>query len=373
MTMEEQTIDKVKDPDEIDLIALVKTAWKGRKTITWFLIIFAVFGVLLAHFSPVEYSAKTILVPQIQSKSSGLGGLAVLAGINLPSVDQGGSELSPSVYPQIVKSITFQKEIMYTPFTWEGIKEPISLIAYYKDYYRPGPIPALKKYTIGLPGVLIGLIKGKNQSNTVSTPAKEDDGMVPLSKPEKGLRGFLDAKLTLEINSKEGYIQLMANAPEAKAAAQMALKAQRLLQAKITEYKIDKAKQNLDFIQELFKEKKKDFENAQDRLARFRDRNLNLGSAMARTEEESLQSEYQIAFSVYNEVAKQLENAKIKVKEDTPVFAIIEPVSVPLSKAKPEKVKIIIIWIFLGGIIGIGWIFGKHYLVDLKKKWKETE
>jgi len=224
-----------------------------------------------------------------------------------------------------------------------------------------------------LPGVLIGLIKGKNQSNTVSTPAKEDDGMVPLSKPEKGLRGFLDAKLTLEINSKEGYIQLMANAPEAKAAAQMALKAQRLLQAKITEYKIDKAKQNLDFIQELFKEKKKDFENAQDRLARFRDRNLNLGSAMARTEEESLQSEYQIAFSVYNEVAKQLENAKIKVKEDTPVFAIIEPVSVPLSKAKPEKVKIIIIWIFLGGIIGIGWIFGKHYLVDLKKKWKETE
>jgi len=369
--MEENTLEKVKDPDEIDLMAMIKTAWNGRKTMMWFLLVFAVLGVLIAQFSPVQYSTKTIMVPQTQSPSSGLSGLAALAGIS--TTGQSGSELSPSVYPQIVKSITFQKEIMYTPFTWENVKEPISLIAYYTDYYRTGPIPTLKKYTIGLPGILIGMLKGKNKPSTLSPPAKVDDEILLLSSAEKGMRGLLSANLTLEIKSKEGFIELKSIAPEAKVAAQMALKAQRLLQDKITEYKIDKAKQNLDFIQELFKEKKKDFENAQDRLARFRDRNLNLGSAMARTEEERLQSEYQIAFSVYNEVAKQLENAKIKVKEDTPVFAIIEPVSVPLSKSKPEKVKIMIIWIFLGGIIGIGWIFGKHYLVDIKKKWKETE
>jgi len=370
--MEENTLEKVKDPDEIDLMAMIKTAWNGRKTMMWFLLIFAVLGVLVAQFSPVEYSAKTIMVPQIQSKSSGLGGLAVLAGINLASVDQGGSELSPSVYPQIVQSIIFQKEIMYTPFTWKKVASPTNMITYYKDYYKPGPLPVIKRYTIGLPRVIMGLLRGKDTMMKVITEEKQED-IVTLSNTEKVMRSLLSKNLTLELKSKEGYIALHAIAPEAKVAAQMAVKAQKLLQDKITEYKIDKAKQNLAFIQELFSEKKKDFENAQDRLARFRDRNLNLGSAMARTDEERLQSEYQIAFSVYNEVAKQLENAKIKVKEDTPVFAIIEPVSVPLSKSKPDKVKIIIIWIFFGGIIGIGWIFGKHYLVDIKKKWKETE
>jgi len=246
------------------------------------------------------------------------------------------------------------------------------MITYYKDYYKPGPLPVIKRYTIGLPRVIMGLLRGKDTMMKVITEEKQED-IVTLSNTEKVMRSLLSKNLTLELKSKEGYIALHAIAPEAKVAAQMAVKAQKLLQDKITEYKIDKAKQNLAFIQELFSEKKKDFENAQDRLARFRDRNLNLGSAMARTDEERLQSEYQIAFSVYNEVAKQLENAKIKVKEDTPVFAIIEPVSVPLSKSKPDKVKIIIIWIFFGGIIGIGWIFGKHYLVDIKKKWKETE
>jgi len=218
----------------------------------------------------------------------------------------------------------------------------------------------------------MGLLRGKDTKMQVITEEKQED-IVSLSTTEKGMCSILRNNLTLELKSKEGYIALHAIAPEAKVAAQMALKAQKLLQEKITEYKIDKAKQNKAFIEELYKEKKLDFEKAQDRLARFRDRNLNLGSAIARTEEERLQSEYQIAFSVYNEVAKQLENAKIKVKEDTPVFAIIEPVSIPLSNSKPNKPKIIMIWVFFGAVIGLGWILGKHYLSDIKKKWKEAE
>lgn len=76
--------------------------------------------------------------------------------------------------------------------------------------------------------------------------------------------------------------------------AQLADKAYKLLQAKITEYRIGKAQQNLTFIQDRYNERKKEFEAAQDRLARFRDRNLNMASNMAKTEEERLQSEYPV-------------------------------------------------------------------------------
>ena len=107
-------------------------------------------------------------------------------------------------------------------------------------------------------------------------------------------------------------------------------------------------------------------------MANFRDQNHNLESAKAKTEEEKLQSEYQLAFSVYSEVAKQLENAKIKIKEDTPIFSIIEPVSIPNEKSKPKKVVIMVIWFFIGGILGVGYVFGNPYFNDLLNKLKSN-
>jgi uncharacterized protein involved in exopolysaccharide biosynthesis len=90
---------------------------------------------------------------------------------------------------------------------------------------------------------------------------------------------------------------------------------------------------------------------------------------LARTEEEKLQSEYNIAYNVYNELAKQREQARIQVKEDTPVLSVIKPVVVPVEKSKPKRIMILAIWIFLGGVAGVGIVFGKQYLVVIREKW----
>lgn len=66
-----------------------------------------------------------------------------------------------------------------------------------------------------------------------------------------------------------------------------------------------------------------------------------------------------------------MEQAQIKVKEDTPVFSIIKPITVPLEKSKPKRSLILVIWIFLGGILGIGLVLGKHLISDFRKKWNE--
>lgn len=372
MIMEENTIDKVKDPDEIDLIALVKTAWKGRRTIIWCTVIGTALGLFIAFTSPKVYTASTIMVPQIQSQNSQLGNLsslAAMAGFNLNDMTNAPKELSPLVYPEIVKSIPFQREIMDAPYSFSQIAKPVTLVDYYTQYSKPGILSVVKKYTLGLPGLIL-----KAFSSPVGEASKiTDDQLWRISTDQKGIHEMLNENLTLMVDSKNGYLTLQVNAPEPLVAAQMAQKAQELLQAKITEYKIDKAQQTLTFVQSRFAETKKEFELAQERLARFRDRNLNLGTALAKTDEDMLQSQYQVAFTVYTELAKQLENAKIKVKEETPVFAIIEPVSVPLDKSKPQKAMILVIWVLLGGIVGVSWIFGKHYLVDIRKKWKETE
>jgi uncharacterized protein involved in exopolysaccharide biosynthesis len=94
---------------------------------------------------------------------------------------------------------------------------------------------------------------------------------------------------------------------------------------------------------------------------------------LARTEEERLQSDYQLAFEVYSQLAQQQEQAQIKVKEDTPVFSILKPVVVPVEKSAPNRPMILFIWIFLGGIISIVWIFGKQFLASVKEKWNTPE
>ena len=71
---------------------------------------------------------------------------------------------------------------------------------------------------------------------------------------------------------------------------------------------------------------------------------------------------------MYIELAKQLENQKIKLQEDTPAFIDIEPVSIPLEKSKPKRGMIIAIWGFLGVVVGIGIIFGRDFIKSIKNK-----
>ena len=368
------------DEDEIDLIALAKTIWDGRKTIILAVVICATIGVTVALLSPKEYTATSVLVPQLSDKSSKLGGLsslAALAGFNI-DMQKGGAELSPYIYPQIVKSIPFQLELMNTPFTFSDVDHPVSIFEYYTEYHKPGFLSLAKKYTIGLPMVIIGgIVKAVKPTTPENTSAIPNDSLfnapIYLTQDQEDVRKIIDAHVSLETNDKDGYVSLNVIAREPLLAAQVGQKAQELLQQYITVFKIEKATAQLDFIEERFIENKKEFEEAQETLAAFRDRNKNVTSARARTQEERLQSEYQLAFEVYSGLAQQMEDALIQVKEETPVFSIIKPVTVPLEKSKPKRAMILVIWTFLGGIIGIGWIFGKQFLKTVKSKWKEED
>lgn len=360
--------------EEIDLIALAKTAYSGRRTIIPITLIFMVIGFFAAILTPNQYSVTATLVPQASSGSSKLGGLSSLAALAGFNMDLGTTaELSPMMYPEIVQSVPFQLELLQTKLNFEGIAHPVSLYDYYTDeaYQKFNLLGSIKKYTIGLPGVIISAIKGKEKPKEYIQ--NQESTVLSLSTEQYGLLNFIGGAVTLDVDQRAGKLSLSASMPEALAAAQLGQSALELLQNYITKYKIEKAQEQVDFIQGRFDVKKSEFAKAQINLAGFRDRNKNMSSAMAQTEEERLQSEYQIAFSVYNELAKQLETAKIQVKQDTPVLTVIEPIAVPNERAEPNRKMILFIWIFLGGIIGIGWVFGKVYLVDIRRKWKESD
>ncbi|MBN2637142.1 MAG: lipopolysaccharide biosynthesis protein [Prolixibacteraceae bacterium] len=361
--------------DEIDLIALAKTLWDNRKFIIITVAIFMVLGVAVALLTPKEYTASTTLVPQVSKSSTKLGGLsslAAMAGFNLNDMTGSSGELSPMVYPQIVKSVPFQLELMNTPFRFPEHEQPVSIYTYYTEIKETGFLEGLKKYTIGLPGVIIKAIKGEQVTNAPMTSDSMTSDYITLSEEQEKVRKMLSDKVNLEVNDKDGYLTLSGTSLDPKLAAQLTTKAQTLLQNSITDFKIEKAKTQLDFIQERYYEKKNEFENAQATLAQFRDRNKNVTSALARTTEEQLQNEYQLAFEVYSQLAQQLEQAQIQVKEDTPVFSVLKPVTVPLEDNASGAITLII-FIFLGAVVGVGWIFGKKFLNSIKDKWNTEE
>ena len=369
-----QNIPQYEEEQEIDILAIVKRLWDKRKLILTITGCFIVLGVFVALFSPKVFTSSVTFVPQVSKKSNtgGLSSLAAMAGINLGDMAS-ASELSPNMYPQILENIDFRKDLMYSKVKFEEWEEPITLIDYYTnpEYNKPSVLGIVKKYTIGLPFVILNAIRGED---TTSVAVPSDNTLKYYTKDEFNCAKALSEAVSMTLEEKKGYITITTNMGEALAAAQLCQITFDLLQKYVTEFKISKAKDQMAFIQARYEEKKAEYQEKQLALATFQDANRMISSAKARTELERLTSEYSLANTIYTEMAKQLLQATIQVKEDTPILTAVKPVTVPYKKSKPQRAKILVIWTFIGGILGCGIVLGLDWLVgqgiNLPIKWE---
>jgi uncharacterized protein involved in exopolysaccharide biosynthesis len=356
----------------IDFIQIFKIINKKKGTLLLCIVLGLILGVSLALLSPKEYTATTVMVPQMSGKTSamgGLGSLAALAGIDLSNTSQ-SNEISPILYPKIVTSTPFKLELMNTPLKFEKFNKPISLYRYYTNDTIPTFFSVIKKYTVGLPGLIIELIKPNEKRNSLKS--KEDVNLIELTEEQEEVSKKLEKLINLEVEAKEGYLTLTVIMNEPLAAAQLAQKAQELLQREITNFKSQKAKAELDFIQERYNEAQAKAEGYQLNIAQKTDQYKNLTSSVPQVQTSRIQTKYSIANTVFQELAKQLEQAKIQVKKDTPIFTVIQPVTIPLEKSKPNRPMIIIFGILLGGFVGLLIIIGKEVMSALQRKWNES-
>jgi len=370
---EKPVVTSREEDDDIDLVAIAKTLWKGRKTIIISIGVCAVLGFFVAITSPKEYTVSTVMVPQMATNSkSQLSGLASLAGIDLGLTQS--SELSPVIYPKIVNSIPFKLELMNTPIHFGEVEKPISMLDYYTNpnYNKPSVLRVVKKYTLGLPGVILGSIRKKPQEQELPKDIDKST-LINLSKDQKGIVNRLNQAVSLAVDKKEGYLTLTVIMPEALAAAELAQKAQELLQREIIKFKVEKSQADLDFIQGRYNVAKAEAEGYQVDIAVNTDRYKNLTSSLPQVKTTRVQTKYGIASGVYQDLAKQLEQAKIQVKKDTPVFTIVEPVTIPTERSKPNRAMILMTWLFMGGVIGCGIVYGKQWLKDVRRKWQSTD
>jgi uncharacterized protein involved in exopolysaccharide biosynthesis len=349
------------DEDEIDLLELAKTIWNKRMFILKVVGIGAFLGVIVALLSPKEYKSTSTLMPEYSTESQGgasslLSQYGGLLGISGGSYNSNSNAIRVDLYPNIVQSTNFQLQLMQQPFYFSDLDTTATLFEYYTELNSAGVLGFVAEYTIGLPGKILGAILPKKELMTSVPGASEESLVLNLSKEEFEVIETLRGKISASLDEESGIVSVTVTLPDNVAAAAVTEYTIRELTEYLTEYRTEKVLRDLTFVEEQLATAEVRFEAAQLALAEFRDSNQGNLSARAQTDEQRLNSEYQIAFNLYNSLTQQYEEAKLKVQETTPVFKTLEPVQVPVND-ETSGAMILIVFIMLSSIGSIGWIF----------------
>ena len=187
---------------EIDLIELLKKVYKEKIFVLKISILAALFGVVYALFQPNEYTSSTTFIPQLSSGvktgGSSLSGLASLAGINIGSMES-SSEFPPTLYPQVVKGVPFRVELLSNEITLNN--ELVAVKDYLEKKSSFNILGTIKKYTIGLPSLILSSFKNQKEYTNESK-------IYSITEEDKDLFQILENNLSLSINEKEGFITI---------------------------------------------------------------------------------------------------------------------------------------------------------------------
>lgn len=311
-------------------------------------------GAILAFGSGNEYSARGRILPyRSGTGTAGLSGLAGLAGIRLPS-GSADQTITADLYPEIVKSQDFRIEVAETPLFFSSINRTASTVEYFRDLRDTPVTELLVKYTWELPG---HLLSGRGNDGVTGEMVDTSNGFPPLVSYDKEylkIVNRLTDRLSVSIDKKTSVITISSTMPDPYAAADLVRATSRILMKRIIDYESRKAGEQFRFVREQHAQAQSRYESAQRALALFADRNRSLMSAMSQIDQERLQREYDLTFEMYQQFSRELEQARIKMNQDTPVFTVLEQVTVPTDRSSPKRARILLISMVFGLLLGIG-------------------
>lgn len=368
--------------DEIDLVQLIKSVWVGRKTVMYSLIAFIALGLFIALGTAEEYSSEVKLMPEVEEQGTGgrLGGIAAQFGMG----DIGGRTtqgISPDLFPDVATSLPFMQSLMDHQIEVDRLDSTVTMYSYLSDHNSPDAVSVAERYTIKLPFTILGWVRGifeddedEQQSEQQITLIEEPspvERLIRMNRNQWEVVETLRNRINTQFNQENGTVTVNVEMRDPEVAAEVAERVSEYIREYINTYNTEKAREDLEFIEERYDEAEERFLEAQRELAKFTDRHRGTMSAVDEIERQRLQSEYDMAFNVYNSMAERLEEAKIQVQEDTRVVKTLEPAAVPYQRSSPRRGLIMVVSVMLGGMVGLGIVFGRHMYESIKERWDE--
>lgn len=334
------------------IIAIRKTLYKAAG-------VGVVLGIIIALSIPKQYTVTVTLSPEMGGdKTSGLASLAssFLGG---GTSNSSNDALNVTLAPDIVSSTPFILELFNTRVQTLDGELDTTLVTYLDEQKQPW-----WGYIKAIPGMAINTVKSlfTEKVDTVSM-------LNPFQLTEKeaakveGLRKAIIAN----VDKKTAMTTITVTLQDPKVTAIVADSVVGKLQQYIVDYRIKKAKEDCAYLEELYHERQQEYYEAQSRYAHYFDTNRNIAFQSVRAEQERLQNDMNLAYQVYSQVAQQLQVARAKIQEEKPVFAVVEPASIPLQPSGTSRKTILAGVVFLA-ICGAGsWeLLGASYIKKLK-------
>lgn len=342
-------------PPVISLLELAQFLRERVFKIALITLVFMVLGIVWALTRPVEFTGSVRVLPELEVKGGGklskLGSLASLAGIDLNDVNSTDA-VRPDLYPNVLQSTPFALYMMQTKVFVPAQNKELSLLKYLSQSKEGG-------VSFSPIGWVMRLFSSQAPIPQHRSPKPET--VLRLTQQEHEMVEELQNRIQANLDKKTGVISIVVKMPDPTIAATVATIATDYLRDYVTTYRTGKTNQELKLLTAQTNDSKKRYEQAQYNLSSRKDQNLNLVMNTAMDRIEKLRYDRDLAYSIYSELSKKLEEVKIRLQEETPVFKILEPSVVPLKKSEPKRTAIVLVFIVIGLLGGTGFLFLKKY------------
>lgn len=367
----------------IDVVGVLKDLWLHKKTIITSVIVVFLLGVIIYVGSDRVYYSEAQLMPQSSGNQSQIGQLFQqyenIFGIQRM---QDQNDIQVAMYPYIVESLNFQIELMQQEVYFSTLDRTLTVFDYFNEYHHPSLVSRtadfIWNYTIGLPITLWHGVRSMLSDDGAERPEvdfsqfSQFDAPLKVDNRVQSVANTVGELITISREPQTGFVNIGVSLTDPQASTEMVVLVKNLLQEYVTDYRTEKAMKNMEFIEGQYLEAKEIFEVRQDSLAAFQDRNVNINRQSLGVVEQRLQSEYELAFSLYNTLARRLQEAEIQVQEETPVFRVHEPAIIPSNPSEPNALRVLGGSIFVGLFLGIAIIYlrrwGTHFREEFRNK-----
>lgn len=367
---EDRNYNVLKDEDEleIDLMEYVRKLWKARKLFLKVAGIAAIIGIIIIISIPKTYTAEVTLSPESgKGGGGGLSGMAAMLGLGATNMGGDANAVNISMTSDIIASTPFILELFDMKVQTLNNEMDTTLVAYLATEKRPW-----WNMLISLPSRAIhGVMQLFNPP--ASSTAKETIDIFRLTRTQRGQANAIKNVIMAETDKKSGMTKISVTLQDPLVAATLVDTVLVKLQKYITNYKTSKAQEDCNYWEQLYKERQKEYYQAQEAYATYADANQGVILQSVRIEQERLQNEVNLAYQVFSQVATQLQLSRAKLQEEKPAFTIMEPASVPLYPTGTNSKIVLVGLIFLATVGTAAWIlFGKDLWCSIKKGITES-
>ena len=361
----------LEEESEIDLMEHAKKLWNNRKLLLKVAGIAVIAGVVCALTTPKQYTVNVKLAPELGNsrRSSSLSSIASMLGVGSMGMGSETDALNVTLYPDVVASTPFIIDLLDTRVQTIDEETPDTTLVEYLKTNKGTLIGTV----MSLPGRAIGAVlslfkdKEEEEGKKVINPfhlTREEDISV------KRLRSLI----TANVDKKTGVTSLSVTMQDPLVAAIVTDTVLTKLKDHIIKYRISKAEEDCNYYEKLYNESKDNYYKAQKAYANYLDANKNIILRSIQIEGERLQNEMNLAYNLYNQMASQLQMGRAKVQEEKPMFAVVEPASVPLTPSGTSRKMILLSIVFLAVAAASAWVlFGQTLWANLKEGLTENK